>query len=104
MAVSATIPTTISSKALAERSHQLRSRLYGAAFILIALAIYWLFAQGVDAKAVSTYTLNQGNVAVGDRLTDWVVPSFGTVALLAVASAAIGGYQLARGFGRATSV
>ena len=97
-------PTAVSSKALAERSHRLRNRLYGAAFILIALAIYWLFAQGVDAKSVSTYGLNQGNVAAADRLPDWVIPSFGTTTLLAVAAAAVGAYQLARGFGRATSV
>jgi len=108
MAVSATTPppvsSALSSKTLTERSHQLRSRLYGAAFIVIALIIYWLFAQGVDAKAISTFTLNQGNVAACDRLPDWVIPSFGAVTLLAVASAAIGGYQLARGFGRATSL
>src|SRR5262249_52027929 len=105
MAVTSAVPTTtISSKALAERSHLLRNRLYGAAFILIALLTYWLFAQGVDGSLVSTFGLNQGNVPAAERLPDWVIPSFGTVALLAVASAAIGAYQLARGFGRATSV
>ena len=104
MAVTSISPATVSSKTLAERSHLLRNRLYGVAFILIALAIYWLFAQGVDAKAVSTFGLNQGNVTAADRLPDWVVPSFGTATLLAMAAAAIGAYQLARGFGRATSV
>ena len=104
MAVTTAPPNTVSSKTLTERSHQLRNRLYGVAFILIALAIYWLFAQGIDAKLVSTYGLNQGNVAAVERVPDWVIPSFGTAALLAVASAGIGAYQLARGFGRATSV
>jgi general nucleoside transport system permease protein len=109
MAVSATTPSTaasprVSSETLAERSHLLRSRLYGVAFIVLALVIYWLFARGVDTQAISTYGLNQGNVAAADRLPDWVVPSFGTAALLAAASAAIGAYQLARGFGRATSL
>jgi ABC-type uncharacterized transport system permease subunit len=104
MAITAATATTVSSKTLTERSHQLRSRLYGIAFIVIALATYWLFAQGVDTKSVSTYTLNQGNVAAGDRLPDWIIPSFGTVTLLAVAAAAIGAYQLVRGFGRATSI
>src|SRR6185369_7281277 len=78
--------------------------LYGIAFIVLALVIYWLFAQGVDGQSLSTFGLNQGNVAAGARLPDWVVPSFGTVTLLAVAAAAIGAYQLVRGFGRATSV
>jgi len=104
MAVTTAAPAAVSSKTLAERSHLLRNRLYGVAFIVIALAIYWLFAQGVDAKSISTYGLNQGNVAAADRLPDWVIPSFGTTTLLAVAAAAIGAYQLARGFGRATSV
>ncbi len=104
MAVTAATPTTLSSKTLAERSHLLRNRLYGVAFILIALITYWLFAQGVDPKLVSTFGLNQGNVASAERLPDWIIPSFGTAALLAVASAAIGAYQLVRGFGRATSI
>ena len=104
MAVTATTANNVSSKTLTERSHLLRNRLYGAAFILIALAIYWLFVQGVNPKLVSTYGLNQGNVPTAERLPDWAIPSLGTAALLAVASAAIGAYQLARGFGRATSV
>jgi general nucleoside transport system permease protein len=104
MAVSAATANTVSSQTLTARSHQRRNRAYGVAFILIALVTYWLFAQGVDPKLVSTYGLNQGNVAASERLPDWVIPSFGSVALLAVASAGIGAYQLARGFGRATSV
>ena len=104
MAVTATTANNVSSKTLTERSHLLRNRLYGAAFILIALAIYWLFVQGVNPKLVSSYGLNQGNVPAAERLPDWAIPSFTTAALLAVASAAIGAYQLARGFGRATSV
>ncbi len=68
MAVTAATPTTLSSKTLAERSHLLRNRLYGVAFILIALFTYWLFAQGVDPKLVSTYGLNQGNVTTAERV------------------------------------
>jgi ABC-type uncharacterized transport system permease subunit len=104
MATTTAAPAVLSSKSLTERSHLLRSRLYGAAFILIALVTYWLFAQGVDTKLTSTYGLNQGNVPAAERLPDWTIPTFGTVALLAVASAGIGAFQLARGFGRATSV
>jgi ABC-type uncharacterized transport system permease subunit len=104
MTVTAATATNISSKTLAERSHLLRNRLYGVAFILIALVTYWLFAQGIDPKLVSTFGLNQGNVAAAERLPDWVIPSFGTAALLAVAAGGIGAYQLARGFGRATGV
>src|SRR5262245_22704565 len=98
----ATVP--ISSRALAERSHLLRNRVYGVVFILIALLMYLLFARGVGASSVSTFGLNQGTANEGTRLADLVVPSAGTVLLLAVTSAAVGAYQLARGFGRSTSV
>ncbi len=104
MATTTATPSTLSSKALAERAHLGRNRAFGVAFIVIALAMFWLFGQGVDTKLVSTFGLNQGNVPANERVPDWVIPSFTTVTLLAVASAGIGAYQLARGFGRATSV
>src|SRR3990172_12421648 len=96
--------TAVSQKSLAGQSHATRSRIYGVVFLLIAVATYWLFANGVDSSLVSEFGLNQGNVAKEERLPDWVVPSYGTVTLLAVVAAGIGGYQLAKGFGRATIV
>ncbi|MBI2975411.1 MAG: ABC transporter permease [Chloroflexi bacterium] len=89
---------------MTERAHLTRNRIFGVVFVLLALATYWLFAQGVGPESVSTFGLNQGNVAAADRVPDWVIPSYGTAMLLAVTSAGIGAYQLARGFGRATSV
>lgn len=96
--------TAVSLKSLAAQSHTTRSRVYGVVFLLIAAATYWLFANGVDPSLVSEFGLNQGNVAKEERLPDWVVPSYGTVTLLAVVAAGVGGYQLAKGFGRATIV
>ncbi len=95
---------TLTSKNLTEQAHLTRNRAYGVAFIFIALAMYWLFAQGVDPALVSTFGLNQGAVPVAERLPDWVIPTYTTVLMLAVSSAALGGYQLARGFGKATTV
>ncbi len=100
----ATTTTALTPKMLTERAHLARNRAFGVAFIVIALAIYWLFARGVEPGMVSTFGLNQGVVPASERLPDWVIPSFGTAMILAVASAAIGAYQLARGFGRVTSV
>lgn len=94
----------LSQKSAVEQAHRLRNRLYGIAFIVIALAMYWLFAQGVDPEVISKYGLNQGNVPAAERLPDWVVPTYGAITFLAMLSAAIGAYQLARGFGRATPV
>jgi simple sugar transport system permease protein len=96
--------TTASLKSIAEETHKTRSRIFGAAFIVIAIATYWLFANGVDPALQSTFGLNQGNVPAEQRLPDWVIPSYGTVALLAALSAGIGGYQLARGFGKYTNL
>jgi simple sugar transport system permease protein len=96
--------TVVSSKMLAERAHLTRNRAFGIAFIVIALAIYGLFANDVKPEQISTFGLNQGAVPAAERLPDWVIPSYGTTMLLAAASAAIGAYQLVRGFGRATSV
>lgn len=96
--------SALTRKSAGQQAHLLRARLYGAAFLLLALATYWLFAQGVDPDLVSKYGLNQGNVPAAERLPDWVVPSYATVTALAVLAAAAGGYQLARGFGRATSL
>jgi simple sugar transport system permease protein len=100
----ATTTSALTRKSIAEQAHGTRSRIYGVVFILIALAMYWLFAQGVDTAAVSTYGLNQGSVPAAERLPDWEVPTFGTVTFLAMLSAAVGAYQLVRGFGRATIV
>lgn len=96
--------TAASLKSIAEESHKTRSRIFGAAFIVIAIVTYWLFANGVDPALQSTFGLNQGNVSAEQRLPDWVIPSYGTVALLAALSAGIGGYQLARGFGKYTNL
>jgi simple sugar transport system permease protein len=96
--------TAVSPKVLAEEAHKTRNRAFGVAFIVIALLMYWFFAQEVDPALQSSFGLNQGAVSAAERLPDWVIPSYSTVTLLAVLSAGIGAYQLARGFGRATSV
>lgn len=96
--------TAVSMKLIAEQAHKTRHRIFGVVFLLIAAAAYWLFANGVDSASVSTFGLDQGNVPADQRLPDWVIPSYGTVALLAVFTAAIGGYQLAKGFGRYTNL
>ncbi|MBI3243923.1 MAG: ABC transporter permease [Chloroflexi bacterium] len=96
--------TTTSTKSFVQQAHATRERVMGIVFLVLAIAMYWLFANGVDSALVSTFGLNQGQVPAADRLPDWVIPSSGTVTLLAVLSAAMGGYQLARGFGRLTNV
>jgi simple sugar transport system permease protein len=91
-------------RSAAEQAHLTRNRVMGAIFIVIALAMYVLFAKDVDPAMQSSFGLNQGVVPAEERLPDWVIPSYGTVTLLAVLSAAAGAYQLARGFGRYVSL
>jgi simple sugar transport system permease protein len=103
--VTTTTTTTPSAAALrTTRAYIRRSRIYGVVFIAIALAMYWLFAVGVDPASVSTYTLNLGPVPAEQRLPDWVIPSYTTVTFLTMLTVAMGAYQLVRGFGRATTV
>ncbi len=99
-----TTTTAVSTKSMAAQAHARRDRIYGVVFVLIGLATYWLFASSVDRGLVSTYGLNLGPVPADQRLADWVIPSYATVTLLAVLAVAMGAYQLARGFGRRTSV
>ncbi len=99
-----TTTTAVSTKARTEKAHAWRHRIYGIIFILLGLAIYWLFGSGVETGMVSTFGLNQGVVPAGERLPDWVVPTYSTVTLLAIIAIAMGAYQLARGFGKSTTL
>lgn len=99
-----TTVTAAQLKSMTAQAHTRRNRIYGIVFVLIGLITYWLFASGVDHGLVSKYGLNLGPVPADQRLADWVIPSYTTVMLLSVLTVAMGAYQLARGFGRATSV
>jgi len=99
-----TTTTAVSTRARTEKSHAWRHRIYGIVFILIGLAIYWLFGSGVESGMVSSFGLNQGVVPAAQRLPDWVLPTYSTVTLLAIVAVAMGAYQLARGFGKRTTI
>ena len=99
-----TTTTAVSTKARTEKAHAWRHRIYGIVFILIGLAIYWLFGSGVESGMVSSFGLNQGVVPAAQRLPDWVLPTYSTVTLLAIVAVAMGAYQLARGFGKRTTI
>ncbi len=95
-----TTSTAAAVAARTEKAHQWRHRAYGIIFILLGLATYWLFGASVESGMVSTFGLNQGAVPASERLPDWVLPTYSTVSILALATVALGAYQLARGFGR----
>ncbi|HRF50624.1 MAG TPA: ABC transporter permease [Anaerolineales bacterium] len=99
-------PTTFlnASKDLAREAHRTRARVYGAITLLIAVAMYLFFANGVDPALQSSFGLNQGAVPAEQRVPDWVIPSFATVAGLAAATGAAGLYQIVRGTQRTSNL
>ncbi len=79
-----------------------RQRVMGLVFLLLAFAIWFLFARGVATEATTTFGLTpSGSQAAAP---DWILPSGMTLYILALAAAILGGVQLARGFGRHTTL
>lgn len=77
-----------------------RERRFGVFAIVLAVGTVLMFAFGGEAS-VATFRLNLGQTFV--TLPDLVLPVAGTTWVLAILMAAIGTYQLLRGFGdRAT--
>jgi simple sugar transport system permease protein len=98
MTTSAPRLTPAQAAELAERT---RYRVIGALLLLLGLLGYALFANGVDGSIVSTFRLNTGAGAL--TLPDWVLPSAMTVNTLSAICLFLGGFQLAKGFGRYTN-
>ena len=101
--------TTINSPAgsASFSSYFTRQRILGIVFVLIAVAIWYVFAQGLDGAAeakevapnelITTFKLPLSS-APGD-LYDWELTSLRVVNIMALAAAFLGGVQLFRGFG-----
>lgn len=79
-----------------------RQRVMGLIFVGLALAIWLFFARTVDPEAVTTFKMTPGGSET--ELPDWIFSSLGALNFLAFASAILGGYQLARGFGKHTNL
>lgn len=87
----------------AELAERTRYRVIGGLLVVLGVAGYALFANGLDTAITSTFGLNVGGTADSIKLPDWVVPSYWTVTLLSIITGFLGGYQLARGFGQRTN-
>ncbi len=92
--------TPAEAKLLAERT---RHRVIGGLLVLLGLAGYALFGRGVDSALVSTFGMNTGGATAAIQIPEWVVPSYATVTALSVLCLFLGGFQLAKGFGRWSS-
>ena len=77
-----TAPSTFlnAEQDLARNVHRTRARVYGLVTLLLGVAMYVFFANGVDPALQSSFGMNQGAVPKEQRVPDWVIPSFATVA------------------------
>lgn len=79
-----------------------RQRVMGLIFLTLAVGILFLFARDLTIDQVTTFGMNATNKS-STIMPDWVLPSQTTLYVLALVSAALGGYQLARGFKKWTN-
>lgn len=85
-----------------EITHPTRQRVMGIVFLVLAFSIWFLFARGVGPGLTTTFRLTPGG---SEAVTpDWILPAGPTLHLLAIVAAVFGGMQLARGFGRNTTL
>jgi len=81
---------------------QTRRRVLGIVFLGVAALIWLFFLRGVDPALETTMRLYPGGSKV--VIDDWVFNTQNMLWLLAAGCAAVGGFQLVRGFGRRTSL
>lgn len=78
--------------------HQSKSRriTMGIIFLAVAAVIWFVFINGTDPAALTTYNMTPGgSTAV---MADWVFPTTKVLSILAALCAVAGAYQLIRGF------
>jgi len=84
-----------------ETTTPVRQRVMGAVFILFGLSIWVFFARGVAGDAIATFGMNASRSTV--ELAPLLIPARPVLLIFAILCAVAGGYQLARGFHRATN-
>jgi simple sugar transport system permease protein len=92
--------TTTALRRTVETQSPTRQRIMGAVFLVLAAVIYFGFSQSVEGGLVATFGLTPGGQEM--VLPDWMVPVSGTLNSLAAVSAALGAFQIIRGFGKWT--
>lgn len=78
-----------------------RRRVMGVVFLLLALSM-WLFTNGLEDGVVTTFGMTAGGSDV--KVGDWIFGTTPMLTTLAVLSAVLGAYQLARGFAHRTNM
>lgn len=78
-----------------------RRRVMGVVFLLLAASI-WLFTRSLEPGILTTFRMMAGGTKL--EVADWVFNTTSVLTMLAVFSAALGAYQLARGFAGRTNL
>ena len=78
-----------------------RRRVMGVVFLLLAASI-WLFTRGLEPGVLTTFRMMAGGSNM--EVADWIFNTTAALTMLAAFSAALGTYQLARGFAGRTNL
>ena len=79
-----------------------RQRTTGVVFLLFAVMIFGFFSRGLAPELTTTFVLSPGGSTV--TAADWVFPSALMINSLGFICAALGAYQLVRGFKKWTNI
>ncbi|MFW5713566.1 MAG: ABC transporter permease [Brevefilum sp.] len=79
-----------------------RKLVMGIVELLIAAFIYLVFVRTVSPELMTRFVMTPGGITIGTA-GNWVIPSRLTLILLTILCVLIGGFQLFKGFGRATN-
>lgn len=79
-----------------------RKLILGIVQLFIALVILLGFVLNTKPNTLTRFVMTPGGIEIG-TMPDWVIPTLPTLILLTIIPTALGIYQLARGFGRASN-
>jgi len=79
-----------------------RQRVMGIIFLGLAAVIWFYFGTDIEPGALTKFRLKPGRTE--KVIEDWIFQTSTSLNVLATLSAALGAYQLARGFGRRTNL
>lgn len=84
-----------------EEQSPVRQRAMGIVFLALAFVLFYFFTLPVQPGQQATFTLNTAGSTL--LIPDWIVPAAPVLYVLVVATAILGGIQIARGFKRYTN-
>ncbi len=99
MAVANSIP--MESKKVHKHQSKSRRIVMGIIFLLVAAVIWFVFINGTDASALTTFNMTPGGSAT--VMSDWAFSTTKVLSILAVLCAVAGAYQLILGFQNLTN-